>query len=216
MLKNTLMASILFGLMAMTGCAIPKMDDQTLERISTHKYSGFSNETIIKAAEKIITDADPDDTGFSPYKDGFISNRIWYNGFDANVFGETLMTFQVEKRVNDSVHLRLTLSGKDRLRPLQKKITQNLFGDYTYEIFWKRLDYALGLTDVWYSCRLAKIDREAGKIYLPTEAGGTFNPFCDTAYSSAILPNGFSEWEGAAQAQFKSPEDYKKYYYKRY
>lgn len=219
-------------LLVLQGCA-PKVHPITRnewKNITTRTYHGISNEKLFDAAEKIVNNADPEDTKFARFEDGFVADRYWFLfAVIASVHGYNTYNFRIKNLDNNTTQVKLIMSSSIASSSLSPSVTsgggmgasvnstgvssgqtssnQQNYGNFTYEIFWKRLDYELGLTDKWYSCQQAMEDYERGTLFFLNDT--PYDPFCSQATSEALMPNGKSEWaEETAQQTDQFDTDY--------
>ncbi len=174
----------------------PEMSRVEWRNISTHEYRDNSKEEILIAAEKVIKAADPDDIKFARYDYGFTADRgWWYHMLITSLNGVNTFSFKVYKEKNDQIIARLEMNaafGTGVYNQIPLSTVQEGYGNFTYVVFWKRLNYELGLTKEWYTCKQALKDYDEGKLYFTDDPA--YNPFCSSLTSTALMPNGKPEW----------------------
>lgn len=208
---------LVFQLVILSGCAgneVREFSREEYKRLTTKTYSDTTEEKLIEAAKRVIEKSDPDDVRFAWMDNGFAADRDWLTYFViGGVFGVNHFEFTVDEVDNKSFLAKLKLgasagavtaspvvggggsvngvsadnSGSGNIPPAA---AQRGYGDFTYVIFWERLDYELGLTDAYLTCSKAEADAESGKYFYLDDP--QYNPFCSFS-SESIMPNGESE-----------------------
>jgi hypothetical protein len=149
----------------------PKTRDQQLTLYEKRKaacskeYTGFTKEQIIAAAEKVVLLLDPNDIKFKHYPNGFIGTRSWlmFCLMTASQ-GEDYWVFKAEEVDKNRVRATVRLLGFSEtnwvenpgsVKPgndLDVSVEQSQLSEAAGVVFFSRVDYFLGLSDMWLNC----------------------------------------------------------------
>jgi hypothetical protein len=127
----------------LSSCATPKQYTQAeWDKYSTRIYKDKTSEQIIDAATKLFTLSDPDDYGFNRFENSLEAIRKQYNLLRVSHDKWTLRTYQKEDGTKAIIGF-IWMAGTNP--SLQKD-------EGTYQLFWARMDYLLGLSRDWVTC----------------------------------------------------------------
>ena len=128
---------------ALSGCAAPKQYTQEeWEKYSTRFYKEKTPDQIIKAATRLFLLSDPDDYGFNRFENSLEAVRKQFNLLRVSYDKWTLKTYPKEGGTK-------AMLGFIWMAGTYPSGTQD---EGTYELFWARLDYLLGLSENWITC----------------------------------------------------------------
>ena len=128
---------------ALSGCAAPKQYTQEeWEKYSTRFYKDKTPDQIIKAATRLFLLSDPDDYGFNRFENSLEAVRKQFNLLRVSYDKWTLKTYPKEGGTK-------AMLGFIWMAGTYPSGTQD---EGTYELFWARLDYLLGLSENWITC----------------------------------------------------------------
>jgi hypothetical protein len=207
--------TILFVLL--TGCAGNKAKEYTRQEwkeLTSRTYTEFTQDQLIDAAKLVIERADPEDIRFAWHDNGFTADRSWLQYMIiAAANGVNHVQFLANEQTDGTIHTKLRLgasSGTITASPvigsqgviggasinntglgsIPRSIAAMGYGDFTYAVFWKRLDYELGISKEYYTCRQAKLDGKNGVYDYSNTV--QYDLFCSDA-SESITPDGKRE-----------------------
>lgn len=203
MVRTVLMAAMgCLSVLIFTSCApVPKLTRaeyqamrQSYDELRTRVYPNLSADQVLDAVDRLFTLADEDyrmiygETGCIAYRRWFVfmifagggGQDYWYVSTEAVEGGVRVRIRQVSYSLDYSVPP--TSKGGVLMTDIALMNNPDAV-DYTemasrnalYFVFFKRLDYLLGLTDVWFSC--AKTYEYRAKH----ELKGYLDPFCTLA-----------------------------------
>ncbi|MDR0666311.1 MAG: hypothetical protein LBF71_02755 [Campylobacteraceae bacterium] len=155
MKKVLLMVGLSF---LMNGCALIKLPAVQLpdedKPATVRIYENIPKDEILKAGEKVLTLA-YDGFKFEYANNTLLAARDWISfGFLSAAAGTDY--WEVAVNDNDST---VSISLKREASPglLIGSGKDDVLGKYIYELFFERLDYLLGKTDKWTTCKEAKV-----------------------------------------------------------
>lgn len=166
-----------------TGCANQPMEPMSREvwkKETTRVYKNFTKEEIFAASEKLFRLWDGDDFSFSYTPNQLAAVRKWMF-FALIAYAEGSDHWQVS--VTDSSDQNQALEVRVSLREISSSSSLVVGGPtvfmgpafgqenfvntpYIYRLFWSRLDYLLGVSDSWYSCKDWKKANDLGLVEL--------------------------------------------------
>ena len=130
-------------------------------------YKKFTKEELLLAIEKVLTLIDPSDVTFIHKENGLMMSRKYtFYLILVAVWGTDYWLIQTIPENNGvRVTLRGTTVQKQALGPSSGSVPQKLdypidssiFSEAECRVFFKRLDYMLGLEDKWLDCNKAKL-----------------------------------------------------------
>ena len=171
MKKITLLAVAV--LLTQVACVtVPEYSRDEYLNLTTHEFPGKTAEEVIVAAEQVLRLADPKDVNFTykPEDQGLIGYRSWFAYMVIAAAGGTYSFDLTTKDTESGAKAYLAISANS------KSITPsgavgldggvglaadssstptaplNSFHMPTYQLFWSRMDYVLGLSPEWYTC----------------------------------------------------------------
>lgn len=149
----------LLGLVA--ACASPGPAMTAREKIETKNrvFPGRTATEVSQAVRRTFELLDPTDVGFREMRAGIIANRSI-----GGVGTSTLATFMFEfDEGPDGVEVSLDIQSQATGEPLWEVETP-----FSYQVLWQRLDYLLGLSTEWDSCRtwIDRINEPIGTAWI--------------------------------------------------
>jgi hypothetical protein len=127
----------------LSGCAAPKQYTQEeWGKYSTRFYKDKTPDQIIDAATKLFTLSDPDDYGFNRFENSLEATRKQYNLLSVSHDKWTLKTYPKDNGTK-------AIIGFIWMAGTYPSGTQD---EGTYQLFWARMDYLLGLSQDWITC----------------------------------------------------------------
>ncbi|MCB9965765.1 MAG: hypothetical protein H6855_06760 [Rhodospirillales bacterium] len=164
----------------LSACATSKPKPLSREeylQTTTREYTGFSQEEVISAAEEVLKLADGDDFIFSHTKNGFSATRNWsVYVVLAAAMGTDFWQFQAVPQ-GDIIKAEVIVStsssaisgaymGNGIAAPMTIPAgSASVAGNALYDLFWSRLDYILGTSDKWRSCKEQAQLKKVGVIW---------------------------------------------------
>lgn len=156
-METVMRLKVLFAALALTSCGaaphkITDRDDFLAE--ATRRYKGEDRERVIRAAETVIKNSDPSDVEVRYTSNGFTALRKYFiYAVFVTASGREKWEFTVEdaqgtKVASINISEAGVTNGSYTAAPYENTI--NAFP--LYRLFWKRVDYMLGLRQDWASC----------------------------------------------------------------
>jgi hypothetical protein len=157
---KTILAILLVA--TLSGCAAPKQYTQEeWEKYSTRFYKDKTPDEIIKAATKLFLLSDPDDYEFITFENSLEAIRRKFFLMSVTHDKWILKTYPKE----NGTKAILGYIWNDGSSPgLMKDVG-------TYDLFWKRMDYLLGLSKEWITCDKHSKDYSGKKTIDPIGIG---------------------------------------------
>ena len=179
-IKPVLLASLV---VAVSGCATQKhlTRDEYLQT-TQRTYANKTPDDILRAAEKLFFLADGDDFTFHHTDDALVASRKWtvYLVLAASMGTDTWVINTDEQGGATKVSAMVSTQGgavtpmpttggdwTAGSMPAGAYITQ---GTAIYDVFWARMDYLLGETDKWMTCKEADLRVKEGVVWGSNEA----------------------------------------------
>ena len=181
-MKKLYFLLIILSVLVLGGCAKKMTVEEQQEwldrglQASTQHYSGFTEEQLALATQKVLYLIDPSDIGII-YNKGLhrvIGARIYmqYLVF-MNIFGSETWVIDFKKTAENeydvSIMLGLARDGgilatmPRGASPNAMHISTNHVDEYTAKLFFSRLDYFLGKSSKWISCEEACVTVPSSK-----------------------------------------------------
>lgn len=189
--------AIIFALLLLTGCAAKQPTMNRDEFISTtqRSYEGVTEREFYQAAERLFKLSDGDDTTFAyPGAHSMIAQRDWLLYLVLAASSGT-HTWQIETKPNDngldaSAYVSMQAGMVNGMvGPNGSAFTtttpsmQNIVNTpAVYGLFWSRMDYLLGKSEIWPTCDDWKAKLKRGETY------GLIEPLCLAANTDDLLP----------------------------
>ena len=137
-----------------TGCSVKNLDTKVNEQskkneyFTTREYKEISKDAIFEAAKKVFLLADKRKFRIDSYRDHLeVSKTKMSHFFLYPVTHEDRWNLSINEKDNTSFAklelVRITDFDEEDKEYLSK---------YSHELFWRRLDYLLGINDKWISC----------------------------------------------------------------
>lgn len=153
----------------LAGCAAqrPQMTRAQYLEMTQRTYADKSPDDVFAAAEKLFRLADGDDFSFSHSEDSMVATRPWlvYVILAATMGTDSWTVRARETAAGTNVHVALNTSmgnvlpipttGGDMTVGGMPSMAGNVQGTAIYDVFWARMDYLLGKTDHWMTCKEA-------------------------------------------------------------
>ncbi|WP_158673476.1 hypothetical protein [Bosea sp. FBZP-16] len=173
----------------LSGCASPQLEtrDQWLAE-SQRTYADRDPEQVIRAAEAVLTSADPGDVTFAHTNEGFTATRVWsvYMVLAA-VAGTDTFEFKATpspQGTHTSLRVHQKARGSDG-NAAEGAVSMTA----TYRLFYNWLDYALGKGDEWITCDQAEAKLKIANAGL---ANGLCAPGITSRGANPVQPR--EEW----------------------
>lgn len=140
-----------------------------LEKASTKRFKGFSQEEVMDACNKVLKLIDPDDSTFTHTSDMIIMKRTAV--ISIVVLTGIIHDYWIIKSSKDqdvvSITLRMVRKTKDiglndvsiypdNLDSTTVPIQNSALFEGEYYTFFKRVEYFLGIESTWYDCAVAE------------------------------------------------------------
>lgn len=167
-------------------------------KMTNRLYKDNSKDDLIRAGIEVMSLIDPSDTHLTHKEDGFIARRNWslYMVLAASA-GTDTWTFTVKDTPegpkanidvvsSSSAMGAMATSGGDLTATTYPGETIVTDGNVVYESFWKRMDFVLGKTNEWQSCKAISEDLKNGKLW------GDDTKICSVT-TEDLLPTNISE-----------------------
>lgn len=179
---------VLLLLAMMTGCSATPHKQLSREEwldVYSQDYAGVTKEQVINAAENLFRLADGNDFSIIHTEDGVYATRNW-------------LVYMVLAAASGTDYWKLTVAPTDNgVRATVRVNTQSqsivpmpttsdamtagttpmsgrpVEGTAVYDLFWNRMDYLLGKSPTWMTCKMAKEKIEKGEVW------GTIEPLCN-------------------------------------
>jgi hypothetical protein len=171
---KTKLTLILVTLIISVGCMPPRQLTREEQLLSLHKktnvaqkaYPDISKDKLIAASESVLKLVDPNDVVFFHNDDGFIMRRFYtcFMLFN-NVFGYDYWHVDVIQRdginileVRAEVRQNMGMFATVPTEPPKKNLTveESVLSEAEYILFFKRIDYMLGIEQKWMTCEEAR------------------------------------------------------------
>lgn len=193
--------TILLSLLSLFSCATSRqLTREEWETVAQKKYNNIEKSKLIAAAESVMKLADNDDFKFSYTQNGILGSRKWLvymvlaasMGVDNWLFevteknGDTVASLQLSRQAGDMTGYSVGNSSGVVTTP---NMGYPAMETASYDLFWRRLDYMLGLTTTWTSC---KDEEENIKKKL---AWGNISYLCDSMTIANNYPVDLSDDE---------------------
>lgn len=182
-------AAALIAALAMSGCASQQLETRDQWLAETQRvYRDRDAEQVIRAAEAVLKNADPDDISFAHTTDGFTARRRWIvYVVIASAVGTNVYEF---KAVPTPEGTRTTIRIENQG---QNSDGNRLDGSVSvlasYRLFYNWLEYALGKGTEWITCERAEAEL---KIANANMAPGLCAPGIMSGGSPPVQPK--PEW----------------------
>lgn len=164
-----------------SGCAfaphqIIDRDDYLAE--ATRTYKGEDRERVIRAAETVLKQSDPDNIEMRYTPNGFQALRKYFvYAVIAAARGREKWDFSVEEAKGAQVAtLSVTEQGVSASGSSIRSYDNNMNQVPLYRLFWKRVDYLLGLRPDWTTCDQESAALQAANINATTSLSGLCGP----------------------------------------
>jgi hypothetical protein len=170
------------------GCSqSPQLTRQQWIELTTRTYTHTSEEAVYTAAEKLFRLADGNDFVISYYKDGMVASRKFMDyllvadrdGVDTWRLttkdlggGKVQVSVEVGTQKSNTFPAP-TLKGDLSIYTTPALETPAIQGTALYDLFWKRMDYLMGKSKVWTTCK------DADALLDDKTTWGTLAPLCD-------------------------------------
>ena len=177
---------LILTLLTVASCATRKMTRHEWLSVTNKTYSDVSKEEFIKANEyffKLLDDES--DLTIAHHRDGMVVSRNWllYFVIGAAMGTDTWHITAKEKDGKLNVHLAINrLEGSVTGVPggaytspqtvTAPSMVNAINGPISYETYWKRMDFLLGRSETWYSCKDIEKDLKNEKSW------GRDDPVC--------------------------------------
>lgn len=162
-----LMAAVMVLMLA--GCAVqpPQMTRDEYLQVTQRTYEGKTPDDIYRAAEKLFVLSDGQDFKFFHTEDSMVASRPWsvYLVLAASMGVDTwtIRAREVDSGTKVSAALNTSMgsilpiptTSGDMTAGGMPSMAGNVPGTAIYDIFWSRMDYLLGKTDKWMTCKEA-------------------------------------------------------------
>lgn len=193
---------IFFLTVALAACVTKhkKMTREEWLQVGQHSYVGIKKEVLIDKAQKVLELADGDDFHFSYTPNGFVASRNWFLYYViGSTQGTDYWTFNVEEKDGKLVAdvrasttagtLTAYSNGMGASTVTTPTIGIPIEGTALFNLYWRSLDYVLGLTDRWEDCRdgLERVKRD--------ETWGYLVNICDSVTLNNSYPDNLSDSE---------------------
>lgn len=167
-MKISIVPALILVLIALTGCAAPPKQLTRDEWINatTRAYPGASKEQVLAASEKLLRLADGNDFDIRHTESGITATRAWtaYAVIVA-VSGTDYWDIRTDQ-IGDGVKVSVQVSTQTQSTgPMQMGSTwmpvnsttpgTPAYGVAIYDVFFSRLDYLLGKSGKWMTCKEA-------------------------------------------------------------
>ena len=163
------LGAIAVAAILLAGCAAPQPHMTRAEylQVTQRTYEGKTPDDVYLAAEKLFTMADGDDFKFFHTEEAMVATRPWLiylvlaasSGVDTwtirarEVDGATKVSAALNTSMSSIVPVPTT--GGDMSAGTMPSMAGNVPGTAIYDVFWARMDYLLGKTDHWMTCKEA-------------------------------------------------------------
>lgn len=142
-MKTILAILAILVIATLSSCATPKQYTQEeWEKYSTRFYKDKTSDQVINAATKLFLLSDPDDYGFNRFENSLEAVRKQFNIMSVSQDRWTLKTYPKK----DGTKAMIGYIWSAGTYP---SFTQDAG---TYQLFWVRMDYLLGLSKDWITC----------------------------------------------------------------
>lgn len=174
----------------LSACAAPHQitnrADFLAEATRTYKVP---REKVIQAAETILKISDPQDFDFRHNQSGFVGMRRYFvYAVLASASGQERWEISTEEtKEGVRVSLGVTDVGQTHGQGGQR-YDGKLGSVHLYRLFWKRMDYMLGKSQVWVSCQDASQEIEAGGTNAMSALEGLCGSTSDGRHAPAPEP----------------------------
>lgn len=163
----------------LAGCAAqrPQMTRAKYLEMTQRTYEGKTPDDVFAAAERLFRLADGDDFRFSHSEDSMVASRPWlvYIVLAATAGNDVWTVRARETDAGTNVHVALNTSmgnilpvpttGGDMTVGGMPSMAGNVQGTAIYDVFWARMDYLLGKTDHWMTCKEADAKVKSGAAW---------------------------------------------------
>lgn len=177
----------IFLITAIAGCATMPMDPMTREQwqLETKRiYKDVSAEEVFESAEKLFKLWDGEDFTFG-YADNEITATRSYMVFVVINYVDGRDRWRVAVEPIDENSLEVSVNLAVSISTLGFYDTININTPYIYRLFWSRMDYLLGKSDKWFSCKDWKATHGVGL----TEMGTPCNALAKDAIPTSVQSN---------------------------
>lgn len=169
--------------MVLGACAAPHRiidrDDYLAE--ATRSFPSQDRERVIRAAEAVLKQSDPDDWEFRYTAEGFTGLRRYFvYAVLASASGREKWEFNTELANPSTIKASISVSeagvssGGYSSRPYEGSMSSIPL----YRLFWSRVDYVLGRSQTWTTCQEA-LDALAAKNENSLALSGLCGPTSD-------------------------------------
>lgn len=195
-IMNGFIVMLIAFVMFLSGCGAGKQmsrEDQLalrerLKTASTNTYTGFTKEQIFKASEKVMTLIDPADANFSYAENRMVMTRAYsvFLGLHS-VHGYDFWILDTKENDDKSISATVIMckvqsSGAFASKPEipglgNVTVNQSSLSEAEARIFFKRLDYMLGIEKTWMTKELAMNFVAENKLFTSIGSVGGHLPF---------------------------------------
>lgn len=168
-MKKILSPVILVFVALLSGCAAPQKQLTREEWLSTttRTYKTNTKDQVIEAAEKVFRLADGDDFNIVHAEDGLMATRPWSvylvlaaaTGIDywkvVVAPGEGFVKASVQVNTSMQTVSPMPTVGGDISVSTSPMSGSPVMGTAIYDVFWARMDYLLGVSESWMTCKVA-------------------------------------------------------------
>lgn len=177
------LSTVIVLAIALSGCAAPPKQltrDEWLNA-TTRTYSGVSKEQALAASEKLLRLADGDDFDIRHTESGINATRAWIAyAVIVGVNGTDYWDIRTDE-IGDGVKVSVQVSTQTQSTgPMQMGSTwmpvnsttpgTPAYGVAIYDVFFSRLDYLLGKSGKWMTCKAADERVKSGATWGNNEA----------------------------------------------
>ncbi|SCZ49047.1 hypothetical protein [Thiohalomonas denitrificans] len=157
-----------------SGCAVQqeRVTRDEFLKFSTKEYFGFNQQQIISASEELFNLSDGNDYEFSYTKNGITAGRF-YNVYMVLAVDQGNIIWNIETFPTDDGVIVEVIVENHKGGFLSPTTTFAYNDPANYELYFKRLDYMLGISDTWLTCELAKSVFEERE-----DVWGVLDPWC--------------------------------------
>ena len=184
----------------LTGCATqqPQLTRAEWVALTTKSYPGVTVDQALTAAEKLFQLADPDDFKFTHTADTLIAHRQWsvYLVFAGAMGTDNWLVRAEETEIGVTLTVQMgeasgallpmpTAYGDTSIGSIPSVSGTPPTGNALYTLFWGRMDFLLGKSNQWVSCKDHELQRTPkGPLW------GTSHQLCNTFNIADNYPEG--------------------------
>lgn len=180
---------------------------------TSHHYPNATAEQVLLNAEKLFTLADGNDFRFVHTNNKLYATRQWsFYAVIAAGFGNDHWVIEttennggVDVQVNvgtaQSSMIPLPTAGGDTSAGTLPGNAMPPNGNAIYDLFWRRMDYLMGVSDKWVTCQEADSMNDGNKVWGNNEA------LCNGVNIDDVDPNS-GESTYKVQAEARNPSEY--------